>query len=61
MLKEILEQEILRQGYTIIKWKDTLKYGWGVEVEMDGFYTTIFVEDLAAEMICREMRAVSES
>lgn len=61
MIKELLEKEICSQDYTILKWTNTLKYGWGAQVEKNGFYTTIFVDELAHEMFAREMRTVSES
>lgn len=60
MIKELLEKEICSQGYTFIKWTQTLKYGWGAQVEKNGFYTTIFVDELAHEMFAREMRAISK-
>lgn len=59
MLKKMLEKEALRQGYTVLGWKDTLKYGWGMEVEKNDFYTTLFVDDLTAEIISKEMQEVS--
>ena len=61
MIKELLKKEIYSQGYTFIKWTNTLKYGWGAEVEKNGFYTIIFVDELAHEIFAREMRAISTS
>lgn len=60
MIKELLEKEIASQGYIFIKWTQTLKYGWGAQVEKNGFYTTIFVDELAYEIFAREMRAISK-
>ena len=56
MLKELIEQEILRQGYTILRWKETLKDGWGVQVEKDGFYTTLFADEVMYDILKRELR-----
>ena len=56
MMKELIEQEILRQGYTILQWKETLKNGWGVEVERNGFYTTLFADEVMYEILGRELR-----
>ena len=56
-MKEVIEQEILRQGYTIVRWKETLAYGWGIEVVKDGLlYTTLFVDDIVGEILERELR-----
>lgn len=55
-MKELIEQEILRQGYTILRWKDTLKYGWSIEVEKDGRYTTFFVDEIVGEILERELQ-----
>jgi hypothetical protein len=55
-MKELIEKEILRQGYTILRWKDTLKHGWGVEVEKDGRYTTLFADEVMYEILERELR-----
>lgn len=54
-MKELIEQEILRQGYTILRWKETLKYGWGVEVEKNGFHTTLFAEEIMYDILAREL------
>ena len=56
MLKEIINKEIERQGYTIVRWKDTLKYGWSIEVIKNDRLTTLFVEEIVAEMISKEMQ-----
>ena len=56
MLKEIINKEIERQGYTIIRWKDTLKHGWSIEVTKNNHFTTLFVEEIVAEMINKEMQ-----
>lgn len=55
-MKELIEQEILRQGYTILQWKDTLKYGWGIAVVKDGLHTVIFVDEIVGEILERELR-----
>ena len=55
-MKELIEQEILRQGYTILRWKDTLKYGWGVEVKKDDFYTILYADEIVYEILERELR-----
>lgn len=55
-MKELIEQEILRQGYTILRWKETLKDGWGIEVVKEGRYTTFFVDEIVGEMLERELR-----
>ena len=55
-MKELIEQEILRQGYTILRWKDTLKNGWGIEVEKDGRYTILFADEIMYEILERELR-----
>ena len=55
-MKKLIEQEILRQGYTILRWKDTLKDGWGIEVVKKGRYTTLFVYEIVGEMLERELR-----
>jgi len=55
-MKELIEQEILRQGYTILRWKDTLKYGWSIEVEKDGRYTTFFADEIMYEILEKELR-----
>ena len=55
-MKELIEQEILRQGYTILRWKETLKDGWGIEVVKDERYSTIFVDEIVGEMLERELR-----
>ncbi len=56
-MKELIEQEILRQGYTILRWKETLKDGWGVEVvKGELLYTTLFVDEIVSEMLERELR-----
>ena len=60
MIKELLEKEIGLQGYTFIKWTNTLKYGWGAQVEKHGFYTIIFVDELAHEIFAKEMQAISK-
>ena len=61
MIKELLEKEIYSQGYNLIKWTETLKYGWGDKEEKNGFYTTIFVNELAYEIFAKEMQIVNES
>ena len=55
-MKELIEQEILRQGYTILRWKETLKDGWGIEVVKEGRYTTFFFDLIVGEMLERELR-----
>ena len=55
-MKELIEKEILQQGYTILRWKDTLKQGWGIEVVKNGRYTTLFVDEIVGEILERELR-----
>lgn len=55
-MKKLIEQEILRRGYTILQWHETLKDGWGIEVVKDGRYTTFFVDEIIGEMLERELR-----
>ena len=55
-MKELIEQEILRQGYTILRWHETLKNGWGIEVAKDGRYTTLFVDEIVGDILERELR-----
>ena len=55
-MKELIEQEILRQGYTILRWKETLKNGWAIEVEKDGYYAILFVDEIVGEILERELR-----
>jgi len=52
MLKEIIEKEVMEQGYRIVKWKDHLR---GIQVEKNGFYTMIFVDEIVAKIIAREL------
>ena len=55
-IKELIEQEILRQGYTILRWTETLKDGWGIEVVKEGRYTTFFVDEIVGEILERELQ-----
>lgn len=55
-MKKLIEQEILRQGYTILRWKETLKDGWGIEVIKGGRYATFFVDEIVGEILERELR-----
>jgi hypothetical protein len=55
-MKELIEQEILRQGYTILRWRETLKDGWGIEVVKEGHYTTFFVDEIVGEILERELQ-----
>lgn len=58
-MKELIEQEVLRQGYTIIQWEDPLKYGWGIwgiAVVKDGFHTVLFVDEIVSKILERELR-----
>jgi hypothetical protein len=55
-MKELIEQEILRQGYTILRWRETLKDGWGIEVVKEGRYTTFFVDEIVGEILERELQ-----
>lgn len=56
-MKEVIEQEILRQGYTILRWKKTLKDGWAIEVvKRELLHTTLFVDEIVSEMLERELR-----
>ena len=54
-MRELIEQEILWQGYTILRWHETLKYGWGIEVVKEGRYTTIFVDEIVGEILEKEL------
>lgn len=54
-MKKLIEQEILRQGYTILRWKETLKDGWGIEVVKDGRYTILFVGEIIGDILEREL------
>lgn len=60
-IKELIEQEILRQGYTILRWTETLKDGWGIEVVKEGRYTTFFVDEIVGEILERELQQPSFS
>lgn len=54
-MREVIENELQKRGYTIHRWHDTLKDGWAIEVEKDGRFTTVFVDEIANEMIWEEM------
>lgn len=54
-MKELIEQELLQQGYTILRWKENPAFGWGIEVVKGGKYTTIFVDEIVGEMLEREL------
>lgn len=56
MMKELIEQEILKEGYTILQWKETLKDGWGIEVVKEGHYTILLVDEIVGEILERELR-----
>lgn len=55
-MKELIEQEILQQGYTILRWTETLKDGFGVEVVKGEHYTTLFVDEIVGEILERELK-----
>ena len=55
-MKELIEKEILRQGYTILRWKRLMTHGWGIKVEKDGYYTTLFADEVMYEILERELR-----
>lgn len=57
-MKELIEQEILRQGYTILRWNETLKDGWGIEVVKNGHYTTFFADEIVGEILERELHNI---
>lgn len=57
-MREVLEKEILRRGYTIIgKWEDSLKNGWRIEVlSRWGRYFYLYADELFNEMLSEELR-----
>lgn len=60
-MKELIEKEILRRGYTIIgEWEDTLKDGWRIEVKKWSkncfLYSYLYADDLFSEMLSEELR-----
>lgn len=55
-MKELIEQELLKRGYTILRWNKTLKDGWGIEVVKEERYTIFFVDEIVDDILDRELR-----
>ena len=54
-MRELIEQELLKKGYTILRWNKTLKDGWGIEVVKEGHYTIFFVDEVVDWILEREL------
>ena len=55
-MKEAIEQELARRGYTVVRWRDTLKNGWGIEVVRNDRYSLLYAEEIFNEILERELR-----